>query len=98
MSLVHVYPVNEGRYHNLDSADCYCEPRVIDEGRDRSGMPARVFVHQRIKRVRGRSEKISVRVLWESARSDVMQHAAVWRQFVLRGVRAQTHGHYPPKG
>ena len=47
MSRVHVYPQCEENLHNLEnSADCKCEPKVIDEGLDMNGQRALVFVHQ----------------------------------------------------
>ena len=83
MSLVHVYPVSEERLHNIQTADCLCEPRIIDEGWDESGLPARVFVHQRLKKM-SRSRKVPVRVLWQRKSGDGVQNAALWRQLFLR--------------
>ncbi len=37
MSRVHVCPVEEVKLHNLDNADCFCEPKILDEGYDRDG-------------------------------------------------------------
>jgi hypothetical protein len=45
MSVVHVVPVNDLREHTETGADCWCEPRVLDEGTDPAGEPARVIVH-----------------------------------------------------
>jgi len=41
----HVVPVADVRTHQECVADCWCEPRVEDYGRDASGAPARVYVH-----------------------------------------------------
>ena len=44
MSIVHVLPVNDLRAHD-ETATCWCEPNVLDEGDDDAGNPARVIVH-----------------------------------------------------
>ena len=52
MAFVHVYPESEEHEHTLNAgADCQCEPRVTDEGRDEDGQPARVFVHRPLNQV-----------------------------------------------
>ncbi len=51
MSRVHVCPVEEVKLHNLDSADCFCEPKILDEGLDNEGGRALIFVHQQTRKV-----------------------------------------------
>jgi hypothetical protein len=87
MSLVHVYPISEESIHNFHGATtCYCEPGIINEGWDECGLPARVFVHQRLQAM-PRSKTAPVCLLWGAPGRDGMQHASVWRQLFLRGVR-----------
>lgn len=50
MSLVHVYPHGSKRVHALKTADCWCEPKVLDFGEDFVGNPARVFLHGEAER------------------------------------------------
>lgn len=45
MSIVHVVPTNDLREHNEQNADCWCEPKVLDEGVDDNEQPVRVIVH-----------------------------------------------------
>ena len=59
MSLVHVLPINDLRVHAEHGADCWCEPRVLDEGVDAAGEPARVIVHH----------SADGRERWENSRS-----------------------------
>lgn len=42
----HVFPDHDRREHQTEKgADCWCEPRVEDEGLDDEGKPTRIFVH-----------------------------------------------------
>jgi len=52
--IVHVYPEKDVEAHVTEAGGCWCEPRVVDEGMDGEGNPARVMVHQRILEKRGK--------------------------------------------
>ena len=51
MSRVHVYPKGQEHLHQLENADCKCEPKALDEGLDNAGERALVFVHNKINPV-----------------------------------------------
>lgn len=44
MALVHVYPNNDTKRH-LTNGRCWCEPEILDVGKDDADNPARVFIH-----------------------------------------------------
>lgn len=53
MSLVHVYPLGKTQKAHIvkSGSDCWCEPEVIDCGKDNARNPARVFVHSARKKI-----------------------------------------------
>lgn len=47
MAFVHVFPIGGKKHRISKGADCWCEPRIMDLGVDKEGLPARVFVHSK---------------------------------------------------
>jgi len=48
MPRINVWPPNDTVEHQLDFRGCKCEPEIIDMGLDGDGLPARIFVHNRM--------------------------------------------------